>query len=218
MKYTAAADVQSGLKILDTRPDIMFAFVPLEPSEELNRFIETVRSAQKTQIFYSNVNAADVDAYHQIIPEEISPFTYIENPANQRFKDNFGVEMDRPYRASLSNKALFNARSGNVISFSGHRPMSVDLVVIQTDFEKAVTPKEHRDGSEFIINLYAEGSGIHYKPDPDGAAAKLKSPVITMHRGTQHKFGYDGAILHRGQEQNGACLSVSCLLSSPEAV
>lgn len=190
-KYAAVNTVLEGVQRLDNEPELMFAFISLDPQDTtLQAFINNIKDQNLTTHFRSLFNEITKQTYHEMFPEEASIFTFEES-------DYFG-----DYRLRPNAYLHFKTAAGGTTSFAVPNDKFVHEVAVQCNNGRSINREKHKDqNSAITVNLYGEGDGLRYIMNDN--IITLKSPVITMHRGVKHRFGEQSAILHQGVDQKG---------------
>ena len=185
----------------------------IEAITRLDEDIETLVAAIPLQ-----KNAA-VEAFTKLIREQIGTQSMLAVGylgVQQRLKEVFG---DNPSLLTIRRNSEYCSDEivpENNIGLVGLNGAPVDLTFpiskryvieslsTQADSKKLIEPEFHQDEDMLTINFYAAGKGITYKIEaPNGGQITFKSPCITIHRGTAHRFGNQGAVLHKGHSNEG---------------
>lgn len=194
--YKAVRNVQEGLELLDTEPNTMFAFVPLQKNDFLTDFTAHIRKKELCSYFSAIFNDTTRGEFDNMFPPELSPFSIIDS------------ELNGEYRLIPSRLTGFNNIAGKPVDFAPPPDLFLSSIAIQSDNRRSISKYFHRDSSLFTVNIYSEGDPLRYRLNGD-ELIHLKAPAIFMHRGIRHKFGIDAAVEHQGRAQTGPRANVA---------
>jgi len=194
-----AASFREAVGIMENHREVMAAAVPLEMTPELKALEAHIIDRQVACSFEhypSMTETRELDAQMGRLAAAL-PVTFEQEEISS-------------YARMLSQPGLsLRSRAGQV--FDHARPDLPEnyyvshLIVQGTDQQFVPTAGFHRDSCALTINTYLSGRGVQYKVIQNGQPVlfSARSPVLTIHRGVSHKFGYDGAVDHRPQDNRG---------------
>lgn len=193
--YRRVDSIAEGLGYLNNDINTMFAFIPLQKNDFLEKFTRNIRDKELCKLFSAAFYEAAKPEIEEIFPEELSPFTITSANGHQH------------YYLTPSQIAQFNTISGKPVDLSAPLGHSIRTVAIQSDNRRSIGKELHRDETALTVNIYSEGDPLRYRLND--SFINIKAPAIFMHRGFKHPFGLDAAVEHQGKIQKGARANVA---------
>lgn len=193
--YRRVDSIAEGLDYLNKDIDTMFAFIPLQRNDFLEKFTRNIREKELCKLYSAAFYEAAKPEIEEIFPEELSPFAI--SPTDDQHH----------YFLKPSNIAQFNTVSGKPVDLSAPPGLSIRTVAIQSDNRRSIGKEVHRDETILTVNIYSEGDPLRYRLRDN--FINIKAPAIFMHRGFKHPFGFDAAVEHQGKMQKGPRANVA---------
>jgi len=176
---------------LDSDIEALVGAIPLQNNAPIEEFTNLLRQ-NITNVEASNLLSTDPDRLYDNLVEKFTPqlpiFTIEET---HDYRDVFEVKLKDNFGLITKDNKLVDLATPNSPS------RYIKSIIVQTDNNKTINPREHKDKNDLTINFYSVGRGVKYFIH--GNEVTMPSPCITVHRGTTHEFGEAGAVPHTGQ-------------------
>jgi hypothetical protein len=191
--------IEAGILAMD-RSDSLFAYIPLQMTPEMEHLRDTIEQNALAFIFQFSAHPNAVDAIKGMYAEAGVPF--------ESLPVKFRHVCDYPDAPLMMEPApgipLLAKDSDQPFHFSSkrHPELCIGRFMMQANDVKFSLEGEHQDESTFVtVNIYFSGKGMAYKIGHD--FHRLKPPIITIHRGTDHPLAIKDpalAVPHRGYD------------------
>ncbi len=191
--------IEEGIVAMD-RSDSLFAYIPLQMTPEVEHLRDTIEQNALAFLFQFSAHPNAVAAIKGMYAEAGIPFDSL--PVK------FSHVCDYPGAPLMMEPApgipLLAKDSDQPFHFSAdsHPDLCIGRFLMQANNIKFSLEGEHQDEStQVTVNIYLSGKGMAYKVGHN--FHRLKPPIVTIHRGTDHPLALknpDLAVPHRGYD------------------